>query len=82
MNSTVNGTVVKNGVAQPGMQVTFVSAAGQQLPVKADNTGRFHVTLNSGTWKVYTVDNAGRQTYHSDVTVRDSENRNVMLVSR
>jgi hypothetical protein len=81
--STVTGTVVRNDLhPQANAKIRFVNANGQQLqPVSADATGKFQIRLAVGSYKIYTEDQAGRPTYHSDFTVNGGD-RNVTVVSR
>lgn len=81
--TNINGTVVRDSRAQPGVKLRFVSASGSEyIPAQADAVGKFQVNLASGSWKVYTEDTTGRPVFHSDISVRANDNRNVVLVSR
>ena len=67
-----------------GAQMVFVSAQKQdvRLAATADTAGRFQVDLPVGGWYVYLAGADGRTTYHSQLTVKPSESRNVTVVSR
>jgi hypothetical protein len=81
--SSIAGTVVRDSRVQPGVRLRFVSATGQEyIPAQADATGKFQVSLASGSWKVYTEDATGRPSFHSDIQVQGGDNRNVVLVAR
>jgi hypothetical protein len=81
--SNINGTVVRDSLAQPNVRLRFVSAAGQEfIPAQADATGKFQVSLASGSWRVYTEDATGRPNFHSDIQIRDGDYHNVVLVAR
>lgn len=82
-DTNIQGTVVRDSRAQGGARLRFVSSNGAEfIPAQADATGRFHVSLTSGSWKVYTEDATGRPNYHSEIQVRGNEDRNVVLVAR
>lgn len=83
-SSSVVGTVVfaDQQTAWPGARIQFVNANGSKvIPVTADQSGRFHVTLASGSWKLYIEDAAGRTVHHSDITLA-GEDRNFKVVCR
>lgn len=81
--SAVTGSVVLADFRPQGSAVVhFVGADGRELPaVRADQSGRFAVTLTSGRWKIYTEDATGRPTFHSEIQVA-GESRNLVLVKR
>jgi hypothetical protein len=82
---TLQGQVVLgNNAPAAGAKLLFVSAArrGPQQSVTADGVGRFRVTLASGSWLVYVAGADGRPTFHSKIDLKDTETRQVTLVSR
>ena len=86
-NSAANlsGQVVANNFTpRGGAQLVFVSAQKHDVrqAAVADPTGRFQVDLPAGGWYVYLAGADGRTTYHSQLTVKPSESRNVTVVSR
>jgi hypothetical protein len=81
--STIQGSIVRSDFqARPGAKIRFVSASGREfVPVQADASGRFRVSLSSGTYTIYTEDATGRPKAHSEFVVRGAENRNVTVVA-
>jgi hypothetical protein len=91
MRPTANGApgvsgqvVASNFTPRGGAQMVFVSVQKQDLRVAAtaDSAGRFHVDLPAGGWYVYLAGADGKATYHSQLTVKPSESRNLTVVSR
>ena len=83
--ANLSGQVVANNFTpRGGAQMVFVSAQKQdvRLAATADTAGRFQVDLPAGGWYVYLAGADGRTTYHSQLTVKPSESRNVTVVSR
>jgi hypothetical protein len=66
-----------------GAQLTFVNASRQRPheSVTVNESGQFRVTLASGGWLVYVRGNDGKAAFHSKIDLRDSETRQVTLVS-
>jgi hypothetical protein len=64
--------------------MVFVSAQKQDMRVAAtaDRSGRFQVDLPAGGWYVYLAGADGKAAYHSQLTVKPSESRNLTVVSR
>jgi hypothetical protein len=82
---SLQGQVVRRDRApEAGAQLLFVSAAqhGPRHNVTADEAGRFRVTLASGGWLVYVQGADNKPVFHSKIELRDSETRQVTLVSR
>jgi hypothetical protein len=82
---TIRGQVVRDNKAPVGgARVMFVHSAkaGPMQSVTADAAGEFRVTLTSGAWLVYLVGADGRTTFHSKIDLHDSENRQVVLLTR
>lgn len=83
--ANVTGQIVANNFTpRGGAQMVFVSAQKQDMRVAAtaDKAGRFQVDLPAGGWYVYLAGADGKATYHSQLTVKSSESRNVTVVSR
>ena len=73
-----------NASPRGGAQLLFVSASSVKAEQKAtaDADGKFNVTLASGAWKVYVHDAAGQPVYVNSIDMKDSEVRQVSLLSR
>jgi hypothetical protein len=91
MRPTANGPanlsgqiVASNFAPRGGAKMVFVSAQKQDMRVAAtaDRSGRFQVDLPAGGWYVYLAGADGKTTYHSQLTVKPSESRNLTVVSR
>jgi len=83
--ASLSGQVVaSNFTPRGGAQMVFVSAQKQdvRLAATADRSGRFQVDLPAGGWYVYLAGADGKATYHSQLSVKPSESRNVTVVSR
>jgi hypothetical protein len=81
----LEGTITSAaGQTQAGARLVFVSAerTGCHQAVTADNAGQFQVSLDAGSWLVYTHDAEGRAVFSQKVEVNDREARPVNLVSR
>src|SRR5205809_7423721 len=85
LRPTTNGPASPSGqvgannfTPRGGAQMVFVSAQKRdvRLAATADTAGRFQVDLPAGGWYVYLAGADGRTTYHSQLTVKPSENRN------
>jgi hypothetical protein len=71
-DARVEGQVVRGDRSpRPGARVVFVSAQRQapNQSVTAGATGRFQVTLASGSWLVYVQGADGQQAFHSRLEV-------------
>jgi hypothetical protein len=66
-----------------GARLTFVHASrqGPHESVTVNASGQFRVTLASGGWLVYVGGHDGKAAFHSKINLRDSETRQVTLVS-
>src|SRR5262249_5139514 len=84
--ATVQGQVVGNDRATPrsDVQLVFVRAEDQATAqtVAVDRAGRFAVKLASGNWQMYERTADGQSVWHSELTIRPNEDRNVRVVSR
>jgi hypothetical protein len=84
--ATVQGQVVRDDRSTPrtGIQLVFVRSDDQQTArtVSVDPAGRFAVSLASGDWHLYEKTGDGQSVWHSDLTIRANQNRNVQVVSR
>lgn len=80
----VQGQVVRSDRRpQPNAQVLFVNASqhSTRQAVTAGSDGQFQVSLPSGAWWVYVSDGTGQMVRHSKVELKNSETRQVTLVS-
>lgn len=66
------------------VQLVFVHAEKRNTEetTRADETGRFRVTLDAGTWLVYTRGADGKTDFRRKVDVRDDQPTELRLVSR
>jgi hypothetical protein len=85
-NGRLQGTVVSDDRITPksGARVIFASAGkqGSQISAQADRTGRFAVELPAGEWTIYMTGSDGKPVYHSDINVKNNDQRLVTVVSR
>jgi hypothetical protein len=83
---SLTGLIVQRDYITPrsGVQLTFVSAGKTDLRQAAlsDGSGRFSVALPPGHYYVYVDAGNGQSIYHSQLTLRANEPRNVTVVSR
>jgi hypothetical protein len=81
---SLSGQVLSSGRPQAGARVLLVSAdkARTKQTVTADKSGRFEVTLTSGSWLVYVHGADGKPVFQDKVEVRDDSPRQVVLTSR
>jgi hypothetical protein len=84
--ATIRGQVVQSNYVSPlrGARVLFVSKQSDQdkQAATADAAGRFAVNLPAGGWKLFVGRADGSLEYHSSIDVQQSQNRQVMVVSR
>lgn len=82
----IDGQVVRgSNTPWAGARVSFVPTQRSGVTASsatADASGRFQVSLPSGTWLVYLTGADGKQTLHSKLDVRDRETRQLTLASR
>jgi hypothetical protein len=85
-NGRLQGTVVADDRITPkgNARIFFANTTkkGEEFSVQADLTGRFSVELPAGDWTMYLNGNDGKAVFHSQITVRNSDQRLVTVVSR
>lgn len=85
-NGQLQGTVVADDRITPkgNARIFFASAEkqGEQYSVQADPSGRFNVELPPGNWTLYLNGRDGKSVFHSQITVRNNDQRQVTVVSR
>jgi hypothetical protein len=80
----LRGQVVYDDRITPRANATlrFVGEKDEEVTAKADLTGRFAVELPTGEWMLYVPGKDGKPVFHSQLVVRESDNRLVTVVSR
>jgi hypothetical protein len=80
----LRGQVVRDDRITPRSNTVlkFVGAKDEQVVAKADPAGRFAVELPPGEWTLYVPGQDGKASFHSTLTVRKTDDRNVTVVSR
>lgn len=85
-NGRLQGTVVADDRITPkgNARIFFTNTAkkGEEYSVQADPTGRFNVELPAGDWTLYLNGSDGKAVFHSQITVRNNDQRLVTVVSR
>jgi hypothetical protein len=85
-NGRLQGTVVADDRITPkgNARIFFANTAkkGEEYSVQADPTGRFNVELPPGDWTLYLNGSDGKAVFHSQITVRNNDQRLVTVVSR
>lgn len=83
-NGRLQGTIVSDDRITPkgNARIVFSSTDKQQFAAQADAAGRFRVELPAGEWTVYLTGNDGKPTYHSQINVKNSDQRLLTVVSR
>jgi hypothetical protein len=84
-DARIEGQVVRqNRAPQPGARVMFVSAQRQapNATVTANGSGRFQVSLASGSWLVYVTGSDGRPVFHSRLDVSGNTAPPLTVVAR
>jgi len=85
-NGQLRGTVVSDDRFTPkgGSRIYFANASTPEtkLSAQADPTGRFAVNLPAGDWNLYLTDAQGKPVYHSQISMKASDQRLVTVVSR
>jgi hypothetical protein len=71
-------------VPQANAKLLFISAdqRGTRQAITADISGKFRVSLASGSWLVYVQDGQGKLMLNKRVEIRDNEPVQLTLVSR
>ncbi len=84
--AAIHGQVVANNYVTPlrGAKVLFVNNQSEEVKQStvADTTGRFALSLPAGDWKIFVSGRDGNLEYHSNINVKDNQNRQFMVVSR
>lgn len=81
----LRGTVVQDDRITPkaNAMLRFVGTSKDAVHLaKADPTGRFAVDLPAGEWSLYIPTADGKTEFHSTLTVRRTDDRNLTVVSR
>jgi hypothetical protein len=85
-SGSLQGTIVADDRITPrgGARLIFTNLdkSKPQFSAQADPTGRFSVELPSGEWALYTMGTDGKSIYHSQITVKNDDQRLVTVVSR
>ena len=80
----LQGSVVRDDriTPRPNATLTFVGEHGKELRTQTDFNGRFVVELPEGEYSLHTPGVDGKKVYHSMLTVKNSDDRMVTVVSR
>ena len=81
----LRGHVVRDDRITPraGATIRFIDEnAGEEIIAKSDSTGRFAIDLPAGQWTMYLPTREGKSEFHSTLTIRKTDDRQVMVVSR
>jgi len=72
------------GEPQGGTRLVFSSTekSAAKFSAQADPTGRFSVELPPGEWLIYMTGKDGNPVYHSQINVKNNDQRLVTVVSR
>lgn len=85
-NGRLQGTIVSDDRITPksGARIYFATAGKQttQLSAQADPSGRFAIELPAGDWDLYMTGTDGKPVYHSQISVKNNDQRLVTVVSR
>ena len=85
-NGVLQGTVVADDRITPKSGTRLFFASSEQTTPKysaqADLTGRFSVELPPGDWTLYMAGRDGKPVFHSQINVRNNDQRVVTVVSR
>ena len=85
-NGRLQGMVVSDDRITPkgGARITFASGSKRdtQFSAQADSTGRFAVELPAGEWDLYMTARDGKPVFHSQIVVKNNDQRLVTVVSR
>jgi hypothetical protein len=85
-NGRLQGTIVSDDRITPKGNTRIVFASndkqGPQFSAQADPAGRFKIELPPGEWTVYLTGNDGKPAYHSLISVKNSDQRLLTVVSR
>jgi hypothetical protein len=83
--NVVQGQLVQaNYSPRANASLVFIKADQNNMRqvVTSGASGRFEVSLSSGSWRVYVTQPGGQQVYHSDIAVTDRQTPFITLVSR
>jgi hypothetical protein len=80
----LQGLVVRDDriTPRPNAVIKFAGQGGAEILTKADYSGRFAVNLPAGEWSMFTPGADGKSAFHSTLLVKNTDNRNVTVVSR
>ncbi len=85
-NGRLQGTIVADDRFTPkgGARIFFASASKQaaQFSAQADPGGRFSIDLPPGEWDLYMTGSDGKPVYHSQIDVKNNDQRLLTVVSR
>jgi hypothetical protein len=85
-NGQLRGTIVAEDRITPRAGTRLYFAASErtkpQFSTQADPAGRFTVELPAGEWAMYMTGSDGKPVFHSQISVKNSDQRLVTVVSR